>query len=134
MRSVKVVEKKLKSLTWFKKKAWAPFSKFIRKRDDGICFTCEKKVFGKGYHAGHFIPGAICGKSLYFSEVNVHGQCYYCNINLGGNGAIYAIKMQQKYGKDILEKLNAERIGHKGEQWKREELVNLKYYYEEKNK
>ena len=79
-----------------KKKLWKVFSEYIRKRDKNICFTCGKYATGSGYHAGHFIPKSVGGLALYFHEDNVHGQCFSCNINLGGN--------QYEYGKRLGEK------------------------------
>ncbi len=46
-----------------------------------------------GYHAGHFIPKSVGGIELYFHEDNVHGCCYHCNINLGGNLFEYGLKL-----------------------------------------
>lgn len=81
-----------------KRKLWAVFSEYIRKRDKGICFTCGRKAEGSGYHAGHFISKAVGGVVLYFHPENCRGQCYNCNINLGGN--------QWEYG----QKLGAEKV------------------------
>lgn len=93
------------TLNDWKKEFWKHFSKFIRTRDDFTCFTCGKTGNGKGMHAGHFIPKAAGGLSLYFHEKNVHAQCYYCNINLGGNGAEYYRRMVDKYSKKKVEEL-----------------------------
>lgn len=76
-----------------KRKLWKVFSEYIRKRDKGICFTCGRHAEGSGYHAGHFVPKSVGGIGLYFNEENVHGQCYNCNINLGGNTFIYGQKL-----------------------------------------
>jgi len=52
--------------------------------------------------AGHFIASAQ-GNATRYLEDNVHGQCYRCNINLGGNGAEYYPFMVEQYG---LERVN----------------------------
>jgi len=98
-------EAKKHTMGWWKKKFWTTFSLYIRTRDDFTCFTCGKKGEGKGLHAGHMIPRACGGLSLYFHEENVHAQCYYCNINLGGNGAIYATKFIEKYGQETFDEI-----------------------------
>lgn len=54
--------------------------------------------------AGHGIPKAL-GMSLYFDEKNVHCQCYRCNINLDGNGVIYAKRIIENYGSEEMERL-----------------------------
>ena len=103
---------KTHTMGWYKKKFWTTFSLYIRTRDDFTCFTCGKKGEGKGLHAGHMIPRASGGLSLYFHEKNVHAQCYYCNINLGGNGAIYATKFIEKYGQEEFDEIL--RLQHQG--------------------
>lgn len=93
-------------LTKAKNKAWAEFSKFIRTRDNGTCITCGRSGFsGSGYHAGHFIPQAAGGNALRYHEENVHGQCYNCNINLGGWGERYAEVMEHRYGRKFVDGL-----------------------------
>jgi len=84
-----------------KKKLWLVFSLYIRTRDKNICFICNKSATGSAYHAGHFIPKSVGGADLYFHEDNVHGCCYHCNINLGGNLYEYGIKL----GKDKCDEL-----------------------------
>ncbi len=95
--------KKVKKLTTsqLKKKLWVEFSKFIRTRDKGICFICSRRAEGSAYHAGHFIPKSVGGIELYFHTDNVHGCCYHCNINLGGNLYEYGIKL----GKEKVDEL-----------------------------
>lgn len=84
---------KKKTNAKLKKELWNVFSQYIRKRDRGVCFTCGRIATGLAYHAGHFIPKAVGGLALYFHEDNVHGQCFRCNINLGGNQYEYGIKL-----------------------------------------
>lgn len=74
-----------------KRKLWKVFSEYIRKRDGGICFTCGRAAQGSGYHAGHFVAKSVGGLTLYFNEENVRGQCYNCNINLGGNSYLFGV-------------------------------------------
>lgn len=76
-----------------KKRLWKVFSEYIRKRDKGICFVCGRRAEGSAYHASHFIPKSVGGLALYFNEENVHGCCYHCNINLGGNLWDYGMKL-----------------------------------------
>lgn len=81
------------------KDLWKIFSKYIRTRDNFICFTCDKHAgFGQ---AGHYRTGATCKKYLFFDERNVHCQCYHCNINLSGNWRKYQMKMWNMYGMEI---------------------------------
>ena len=89
----------------YKKLLWPIFSQFIRQRDKGVCFICGLKRPWKKMQAGHLIPKMIGGLGLYFNEQNVHCCCYRCNINLGGNGALYARKIKEVYGQECLDLL-----------------------------
>ena len=101
MKRTPLKKKSKVKISVLKRKLWKEFSKYIRERDKGICFTCGRKCEGSGYHAGHFIPKSVGGIALYFNEDNVHGQCYNCNINLSGNQYEYG----QRLGKEMVDKL-----------------------------
>lgn len=103
-------KKKVKTVTQLKKELWKVFSLYIRNRDNWTCFTCGAKATGQGMHAGHYITGATCKLPLYFHELNVHAQCYYCNIHLSGNWPKYHDKMIALYGPDIKERLEKENL------------------------
>lgn len=94
MKRTKLKKKSKQKIPVLKRKLWEVFSKYIRQRDRGICFICSRKCEGSGYHAGHFIPKSVGGLILYFNEDNVHGCCYHCNVNLGGNLYEYGIKIR----------------------------------------
>jgi 5-methylcytosine-specific restriction endonuclease McrA len=96
------VKRKKTELEKQKDELWKWFSKYIRLRDKGICITCGKFAEGSGYHAGHFIASAAGGLILRYNEENVHGQCYNCNINLGGNQYEYAKKLGLKKAEALL--------------------------------
>lgn len=99
---MKIKKIKKKKLSYYKKKAWTAVSKYIRERDRYVCFTCGKY----GNQAGHMFPKAL-GNALYFEEANIFCQCYHCNINLGGNGAIFALKFARLYGLEKLEEVKS---------------------------
>src|SRR3990167_2677458 len=89
----------------WKKEADFWFSKFIRWRDKGQCYTCKNKNDPKKMQCGHFVPRQYL--STRYSEVNNHCQCYVCNMLYGGQPDIYALNLQRDYGEDIIEKLNS---------------------------
>ncbi len=63
-----------------------------------LCYTCGKECEGKGRHLGHFIPSSAGGILLKYNLDNLRPQCYHCNINLGGNGSEYAVRLRQELG------------------------------------
>lgn len=91
----------LKSSAILKKKLWKVFAKWIKERDNYICFTCNSKVQGGNAHAGHFIPKSVGGLSLYFHEDNVHCQCARCNIWMSGNQYIFGQKLGETKVKEL---------------------------------
>lgn len=117
---------KKKSLSQLKKDLWKVFSQYIRQRDKNICFTCGRYAEGSGYHAGHFIPKSVGGLELYFNEENVRGQCYNCNINLGGNQYEFAKRLGFKKA-EKLKKIK------KTVKWTEKDFIAKIEEYKEKN-
>lgn len=102
---------KYKPVAKLKKDLWKQFSMYIRQRDKGVCFTCGKRDEWKNTDAGHYIPKSVGGANLYFNEKNVHAQCTGCNRFRHGNLSQYALRLQEKYGPNILIWLEAYRKG-----------------------
>lgn len=115
-----------------KRKLWKATSDYIRTRDKGTCFTCGRQAHGSAYHAGHFIPDAVGGVLLRYDERNIHGQCFNCNINLGGFGAMYSKKMIERYGQETVDELW--QMKHKVGKWGSQEYLEKTIYYQEKLK
>lgn len=115
------------TISQLKKKADAVFSKFIRQRDKGICFTCGRQADPKYMQAGHYVKRSI--NSLRYDESNVHCQCPGCNIFQNGNMDEYAIALVGRYGEGILEKLHEKKKELK--QWSVQELQDIINHYSE---
>jgi hypothetical protein len=123
MRKKKKIKKKsLKPIPVLKRKAWEIFSKYVRLRDNFICFTCRVKE--KPGQAGHYIHGR-----LDYDPVNVHHQCVRCNKWLHGNLGIYGEKMTLVYGFDVVQDLRL----RSNQIWKpsREELEQIYEHWKE---
>src|SRR3990167_8641394 len=102
MKRTKLKKKSPKKISVLKRRLWKVFSLYIRRRDKGICYTCNRKCEGSGYHAGHFIQKSVGGIILYFNEDNVRGQCYNCNINLSGNQYEFAKRLGLDKAEELL--------------------------------
>lgn len=76
------------------------FSLYIRKRDKK-CICCGST---KLLQCGHYISRS--NNALRYDERNCNCQCMRCNVFLKGNYPVYSLKMIEKYGSDILEKLD----------------------------
>ena len=114
-KSIKQLKKKQPKISTLKKKVWALFSEYIRKRDClattglidyGKCITCQKTIPRTLLQAGHFISGRH--NANLFSERGVHAQCYNCNINLRGNTLEYRRRIIELYGEGADEELEEE--------------------------
>lgn len=132
MKRIPLRRKSKTPLKKLKDKLWAACSTYIRKRDAGICFTCGRTCEGSGYHAGHFIPDAVGGLLLRYEETNIHGQCYHCNINLGGWGERYTQKMEEKYSKEHVSDLR--KLIYKTTKWEEYDYLQKTEYYKSKLK
>jgi hypothetical protein len=87
-------------------KLWEICKQLVRKRDGNVCVICKKdNISGANQHTGHFIPSASCGAFLRYDLRNLHSSCYHCNINLGGNGAMFYRELVLKYGQDFVDRL-----------------------------
>lgn len=95
-----------------KEKLWDECKRLIRlkyQNTDGTwdCFTCHKNInVLSDAHTAHFIPSSTCGALLRYDLRNLRVCCYNCNINLGGNGAVFYQQLVliegQKYVDDIF--------------------------------
>lgn len=98
---------KKRSVSKLKKELDGLFSKFIRYRDKGQCYTCPKKDDPKRMQNGHFVPRQYL--SVRYDEVNCHCQCYACNMLYNGQPSAYAARLEREYGKGTVELLESRR-------------------------
>lgn len=100
------------SLTPAEKALDRAFSRYIRLRDTkqqgdvrwGKCCTCGALKPFEDLDAGHYIDRS--NKCTRWDEQNVHAQCISCNRFKSGVSDEYAIFLQKKYGKTILDELH----------------------------
>lgn len=114
----KQLKKKVKTAAKLKKELDAIFSKYIRQRDKGKCYTCPRKDEPKNMQAGHFVPRQYL--AVRYDEVNVHCQCYACNMLYHGQPSSYAYRLERDYGKGTVEMLEGKR-----------QLITKNFPYEE---
>lgn len=83
---------------------WALFSKYIKDRDNWTCITTGKRIVGSAMNAGHFHPQGLY-KRVKFNPRNVHAQSAGDNCWKHGNLTVYAEKLIEKYGPEIINEL-----------------------------
>lgn len=115
-------------MTLKKSKAWKEFSKFIRNRDDGKCYTCFRKYDPREMDAGHrYHRSAI----MFFDERFVRCQCTFCNRFRHGNLGTYERRLIEELGLKACQK--AEKKSHEIKNWKSHELKEIYQKYKNLN-
>ncbi len=84
---------------------WQECRRIIKSKYEPICFTCDKPISGSNCQLGHFIPRSVGGVLLRYNLDNLRLQCYYCNINLGGNGSEFYPRLVKEKGKKFVNNL-----------------------------
>jgi hypothetical protein len=111
-KSVAERRKRPKKLRSCMKYADTAFSKYIRlKYADSdfnvVCITCGESHPLVEMDCGHYVSRQH--KSLRWSELNGHPQCRRCNRFNEGRKDVYALKLIELYGPDILSELQQEK-------------------------
>jgi len=125
-----------------KQKLWKAFAEWIRLRDSeggyGLCISCNKMVAYPNpdgmWHAGHLYPRSVTYNALYFDEMNVHGQCHFCNTHLEGNSMAFREGLIARYGEEVIEKLEKAKIMGQGRKWYDHEYKELAAEYRRKSR
>ena len=85
-----------------KERAKRLFSRFIRLRDKGICFTCYTQMDVNYMEAGHLEHNV-----LDFDELNLNCQCKRCNQHKSGSLETYKANFINIWGMEMYEDLRA---------------------------
>ncbi len=115
---------RLRSLKALKTEAWTCIARFVRKRDQR-CVTCED---GLAEHCGHYRHNternaSLGGNALWYDLRNLNGQCAGCNTFRAGRPQEYALFLEKKYGKSILQELN--KLWLTPKKWSRIEIEQI---------
>lgn len=121
VKKKKKKEKRENNTRLLKKKLDKVFSDYIRQRDKGICFTCGNKKDWQKQQNGHYISRG--NYNTRYDEENCHCQCVACNIFKKGNYPAYSEALMNKYGVEIIGKLN--KRAREVKQWTAQELKEM---------
>lgn len=100
-------KRKKTSIAKLKKRADAIFSRYIRIRDNFICYTCGRIMDLNSSQNGHFVPRQYL--ALRYDETNCHCQCYACNMLYNGQPSAYAKRLEEDYGPGTVARLESKR-------------------------
>jgi hypothetical protein len=86
-------------------KAWKLTSEYVRKRANGICYTCGQRYPFEKLVAGHFIE-KLGAAAIYFDLRGLRAQCgWNCNRQRHGAKEVYTLKLIDEIGRDEIEDL-----------------------------
>lgn len=92
------------------KKLWDHCKRIIRKRYGNVCYTCGRSgLESSNWHTGHLFPKATLSAFLKYDLRVLRPQCYNCNINYGGHGAVFYTNMLKREGKVYMNQLEFDR-------------------------
>lgn len=109
--------------------------KYIRERDKGKpCVSCGQ-LWGKDHQAGHWKKAELYS-TLKFFENNIHNQCQGCNLMKDGNVQRYADRITMRITEQEKQEIEQMCIDERQSnfKWDRQELEELRTYYNEKYK
>lgn len=110
MKRTKLKKKSKQSISLIQRKIWVECKRIIRQKYGNKCFTCGRSdLQGSNWHTGHCFPKAALGASLKYDLRLLRPQCYNCNINLGGNGALFIENLRRVEGNDYVNQILADR-------------------------
>ena len=135
-RKEKAVRKeRIKTKSDHAREAQQAVNAYIRERDKGQpCISCGRmpnfkaSIGGSGIQAGHYRSVGACPE-LRFNELNIHVQCYSCNVILSSNAIDYRIGLIKKIGQEAVEWLEGP---HEPARYTIEDLKEIKALYRRK--
>jgi hypothetical protein len=110
MKKTKLKRKSKSLITKIQDQIWNHCKRIIREKYRNVCYTCGRSgLEGVNWHTGHMIPKASLGAYLKYDLRLLRPQCFNCNINLGGNGAIFIDNMRRIEGNDYVDHIMLDR-------------------------
>lgn len=89
--------KKKKSVRQLEDLVWKEVRRIVRKTQNNICYTCgARDLSGANWHPGHGLANGSLSRQFKNDLRNIKSQCFYCNINLGGNQEIFIGKLEKE--------------------------------------
>lgn len=91
-------------------KLWDECKRIIREQYGNTCYTCgAKNLIGSNWHTGHmWAKGSLHALMKYDLRI-LRPQCYNCNMNYGGMGAVFIKNMERIEGKAYVKMLEKDR-------------------------
>lgn len=115
MKRTKLRKQGVQSISKIQRELWELCKQIVRKKYANMngtwyCYTCDRLIDEPAKaQTGHGIPKAALGAYLKYDLRILRIQDYYCNINLGGNGAEFYRRLVNEIGQDEVDKIYQDR-------------------------
>ena len=110
MKRGRLKKKSTQKISTVQRLLWGECKRIIRAKYGNKCFTCERQnLGGSNWHTGHLLAKASVGAYLKYDLRILRPQCYFCNINLGGNGAIFIENLRKIEGNEYVDQILKDR-------------------------
>jgi hypothetical protein len=110
MKKTKLKKVSKQKISTIQNKIWEHCKRITRKAYGNTCYTCGRTgLIGSDWQTGHMWSKASVGAFLKYDTRILRPQCYNCNINQGGRGADFYVKMLKEVGQNAMQKLEADR-------------------------
>lgn len=110
MRKTPLKKQSKQKISVIQRKIWDECKRITRREHGNTCYTCGKKnLEGSNWHTGHLWAKASLGAYMKYDLRVLRPQCYHCNINLGGAGADFYLKMWEENGENYMQELKKDR-------------------------
>jgi len=110
MKRSKLKKVSKQKISTIQNKIWEHCKRIIRKMYGNVCYTCgATNLTAQNWQTGHLWAKASLGAFLKYDLRVLRPQCYFCNINCGGKGADFWLKMWEEKGADYMNQLLADR-------------------------
>ena len=110
MKRSKLRKKSKQKISTIQNKIWEHCKRITRKTYGNTCYTCGSKgLIGVNWQTGHLWAKASLGAYLKYDLRVLRPQCYDCNINKGGMGADFWLKMWEEKGAGYMNQLLTDR-------------------------
>lgn len=110
MKRGKLKKKSKQKISTLQVKLWDECKRITRRVYGNVCYTCRRGgLEGSNWHTGHLFAKASLGAFLKYDLRVLRPQCYDCNINKGGMGADFWLRMWEENGAEYMNQLLADR-------------------------
>lgn len=110
MKKTPIRKKGKQKISVIQRKLWILCRELCRKLHGNVCYTCSRTpLVGSDWHTGHLWAKASLGAYLKYDLRVLRPQCYNCNINRGGAGADFYVRMLKEIGEEKMTQLQKDR-------------------------